>query len=58
VLLSQNACQQPKSFPPMVQLKDVINTMVDNLGQFAKEVIRVSQEVGTDWYVLFTSTTS
>ncbi|KAG1868348.1 hypothetical protein DFJ58DRAFT_742708 [Suillus subalutaceus] len=29
----------------MVQLKDVINTMVDKLGQFAKEVTRVSQEV-------------
>jgi methyl-accepting chemotaxis protein len=32
----------------MVQLKDVINTMVDKLGQFAKEVTRVSQEVGTE----------
>ncbi|KAG0694624.1 hypothetical protein DFH29DRAFT_959340 [Suillus ampliporus] len=32
----------------MVQLKDVINTMVDRLGQFAKEVTRVSQEVGTE----------
>lgn len=28
----------------MVQLKDVINGMVDKLGQFAKEVTRVSQE--------------
>jgi len=34
----------------MVQLKDVINTMVDKLGQFAKEVTRVSQEVGTEGY--------
>ncbi|KAG6915806.1 hypothetical protein DXG01_009770 [Tephrocybe rancida] len=32
----------------MVQLKDIINTMVDKLGQFAKEVTRVSQEVGTE----------
>ncbi|KZP13596.1 hypothetical protein FIBSPDRAFT_753155 [Athelia psychrophila] len=32
----------------MVQLKDVINTMVDKLGQFAQEVTRVSQEVGTE----------
>ncbi|KAG1880958.1 hypothetical protein F4604DRAFT_1749032 [Suillus subluteus] len=35
----------------MVQLKDVINTMVDKLGQFAKEVTRVSQEVGTEGYL-------
>ena len=54
----------------MVQLKDVINTMVrspflffsiariltshhkvDKLGQFAKEVTRVSQEVGTEGWV-------
>lgn len=34
----------------MVQLKDVINTMVDKLGQFAKEVTRVSQEVGSEGY--------
>ncbi|KAG8815169.1 hypothetical protein FRC17_000839, partial [Serendipita sp. 399] len=34
--------------PVMVQLKDVINTMVDKLGQFAKEVTRVSLEVGTE----------
>lgn len=32
----------------MVQLKDVINSMVDKLGLFAKEVTRVSQEVGTE----------
>ncbi|KIM76544.1 hypothetical protein PILCRDRAFT_98726 [Piloderma croceum F 1598] len=32
----------------MVQLKDVINTIVVKLGQFAKEVTRVSQEVGTE----------
>lgn len=31
----------------MVQLKDVINTMVERLGQFAQEVTRVSLEVGT-----------
>ena len=30
----------------MVQLKNVINTMVDKLGQFALEVTRVSHEVG------------
>ena len=36
----------------MVQLKDVINAMVDKLGQFAKEVTRVSQEVGTEGSVL------
>ena len=34
--------------PVMVQLKDVINSMVDKLGQFAKEVTRVSLEVGTE----------
>jgi osomolarity two-component system, sensor histidine kinase NIK1 len=32
----------------MVQLKDVINTMVERLGQFAQEVTRVSLEVGTE----------
>ncbi|KAF9021710.1 HAMP TYPE histidine kinase [Hymenopellis radicata] len=32
----------------MVKLKDAINTMVEKLGQFAKEVTRVSQEVGTE----------
>ncbi|CAL1702932.1 unnamed protein product [Somion occarium] len=32
----------------MVQLKEVINAMVDRLGRFAKEVTRVSQEVGTE----------
>jgi osomolarity two-component system, sensor histidine kinase NIK1 len=38
----------------MVQLKDVINGMVDKLGQFAREVTRVSQEVGTEGCVSFT----
>lgn len=28
----------------MVQIKDIINGMVNKLGQFAKEVSRVSQE--------------
>ena len=37
----------------MVQLKDVINGMVDKLGQFAREVTRVSQEVGTEGCVPF-----
>ncbi|KAK7679195.1 hypothetical protein QCA50_017773 [Cerrena zonata] len=32
----------------MVQLKEVINAMVDRLSQFAQEVTRVSQEVGTE----------
>ncbi|EPQ52996.1 hypothetical protein GLOTRDRAFT_45993 [Gloeophyllum trabeum ATCC 11539] len=32
----------------MVQLKEVINSMVDRLGQFAEEVTRVSLEVGTE----------
>jgi len=32
----------------MIQLKEVINTMVDRLAQFAAEVTRVSQEVGTE----------
>ncbi|PSS38101.1 hypothetical protein PHLCEN_2v81 [Hermanssonia centrifuga] len=32
----------------MVQLKEVINGMVEKLGQFAKEVTRVSLEVGTE----------
>jgi osomolarity two-component system sensor histidine kinase NIK1 len=36
----------------MVRLKDVINTMVDKLGQFAREVTRVSQEVGTEGWAL------
>ncbi|KAF8800727.1 hypothetical protein BYT27DRAFT_7216790 [Phlegmacium glaucopus] len=31
-----------------VQLKDLINTRMDRLGQFAKEATRVSQEVGTE----------
>ncbi|KAF8797438.1 hypothetical protein BYT27DRAFT_7219215 [Phlegmacium glaucopus] len=33
----------------MVQLKDVINTMMEKLGQFAKDITRVSQEVGKTW---------
>jgi osomolarity two-component system sensor histidine kinase NIK1 len=36
----------------MVQLKNVINTMVDKLGQFPKELTRVSQEVGTEGSVI------
>ncbi|KAF8884643.1 hypothetical protein BD779DRAFT_1674025 [Infundibulicybe gibba] len=32
----------------MVQFKDTVNTMVDRLGQFAREVTRVSLEVGTE----------
>ncbi|KAI0044635.1 hypothetical protein FA95DRAFT_1544784 [Auriscalpium vulgare] len=32
----------------VVQLKDVINKMVDRLAEFAKEVTRVNQEVGTE----------
>ncbi|KAK7012603.1 hypothetical protein R3P38DRAFT_3209162 [Favolaschia claudopus] len=32
----------------MIQLKQVINTMVDNLGHFATEVTRVSRDVGTE----------
>ncbi|KAI5891245.1 two-component histidine kinase Le.nik1-like protein [Schizophyllum commune H4-8] len=32
----------------MVQLKDIINTMVDKLGVFAEEVSRVALEVGTE----------
>src|SRR5437773_1521250 len=32
----------------MVQLKDTINTMVDQLNAFAAEVTRVAREVGTD----------
>ncbi|KAJ7749164.1 putative two-component system sensor kinase [Mycena metata] len=32
----------------MVQLKKVINIMVDNLGHFATEVTRVSRDVGTE----------
>lgn len=32
----------------MVQLKEVINAMVDKLGLFAAEITRVSQEVGTE----------
>src|SRR5580698_6695260 len=32
----------------LLQLKNTINTMVDQLGSFASEVIRVAREVGTD----------
>ncbi|KAG8876636.1 hypothetical protein FRB98_007096 [Tulasnella sp. 332] len=32
----------------MVELKDVINSMVERLAEFAREVTRVSQEVGTE----------
>ncbi|THU96840.1 hypothetical protein K435DRAFT_663749 [Dendrothele bispora CBS 962.96] len=32
----------------MTTLKDIINSMVERLGQFAKEVTRVSVEVGTE----------
>jgi osomolarity two-component system sensor histidine kinase NIK1 len=35
----------------MAQLRDVVNGMVDKLDQFAREVTRVSQEVGADEYV-------
>jgi osomolarity two-component system sensor histidine kinase NIK1 len=35
----------------MTQVRDVVNGMVDKLDQFAREVIRVSQEVGADGYV-------
>ena len=35
----------------MVQINDVINGMVDKLGQFAREATRVSQEVGAEGYV-------
>lgn len=38
----------PVQGPVMVQLKEVINAMVEKLGQFAKEVTRVSLEVGTE----------
>src|SRR5207253_2658896 len=31
-----------------LQIKDTINTMVDQLGSFASEVTRVAREVGTD----------
>src|SRR5436853_4129743 len=32
----------------ILQIKDVINRMVDQLGAFASEVTRVAKEVGTD----------
>src|SRR5205823_1942270 len=32
----------------ILQLKDTINTMVDQLNRFASEVTRVAREVGTD----------
>jgi osomolarity two-component system sensor histidine kinase NIK1 len=35
----------------MVQVKDVVNGMVDKLDQFAREVTRVLQEVGAEGYV-------
>lgn len=37
----------PVRGPVMVELKDIINQMVDRLGHFAREVTRVSLEVGT-----------
>ena len=37
----------PVQGPVMVELKDIINQMVDRLGNFASEVTRVSLEVGT-----------
>ncbi|HEX6529266.1 MAG TPA: hypothetical protein VF004_05585, partial [Burkholderiales bacterium] len=32
----------------ILQIKDVINTMVDQLNAFASEVTRVAREVGTE----------
>jgi HAMP domain-containing protein len=32
----------------ILELKDTINTMVDQLGSFASEVTRVAREVGTE----------
>lgn len=32
----------------ILQIKDVINTMVDQLGSFASEVTRVAREVGSE----------
>ena len=32
----------------ILQLKEIINTMVDQLNAFAGEVTRVAREVGTD----------
>jgi len=32
----------------ILELKNTINTMVDQLGSFASEVTRVAREVGTD----------
>ena len=32
----------------MLELKETINTMVDQLGAFADEVTRVAREVGTE----------
>ncbi|KIM74788.1 hypothetical protein PILCRDRAFT_14103 [Piloderma croceum F 1598] len=32
----------------MVQLKDIINTMVNNLGEFAREMVRTDREVGME----------
>ena len=37
----------PVQGPVMVELKEIINQMVDRLGNFASEVTRVSLEVGT-----------
>ncbi|KAH8802033.1 hypothetical protein DL96DRAFT_1672185 [Flagelloscypha sp. PMI_526] len=45
--LSQKITVQAKG-EVMAQLKDVINSMVDNLSRFADEVTRVSLEVGTE----------
>lgn len=38
----------PVQGPVMVELKDIINQMVDRLSNFATEVTRVSLEVGTE----------
>jgi HAMP domain-containing protein len=38
----------PLSCGEILELKDAINTMVDQLGSFASEVTRVAREVGTE----------
>lgn len=38
----------PAKGSAMINLKEIINVMVDKLGQFSDEVTRVSQEVGTE----------
>jgi hypothetical protein len=49
--VARSDLSQKITVPVQGATQDVINTMVDKMGQFAKEVTRVSQEVGTEGLV-------